>query len=1143
MKTLIKSKSELLASLFRGKRALRITAGLLLAAALGAGMVVSPLSRFLSGSASAQAESASAQAEDKTKINQSALRQIEALMREKESRTPEQQKIDSQLLYKLKQKRGEQIAPGVENLATGVQEGADGRVLLDIRAKVTPEVLEAIRQAGGEVISAHEQFDAIRARLSLEALETLAGLKEVKFIREAEEPMTSGNTAKWSERASKAGVGITPQRTRAERAARVRERLRQMLPLIAQRKNQIAHSDFNAGGRNFISAFIGALDSEGDVAHRADQVRALGINGNGVRIGVLSDSVRFLAQSQASGDLPAAVTVLVGQNGIDTDDTGEGTAMLEIIHDLAPGAQLFFATGFGGQAAMATNIQALAGNPNNCDIIVDDLTYPDEGVFQDGVIARAVNTVTAAGVIYFSSAGNSGNLNDGTSGVWEGDFADGGTLMAVGGGQVHNFGGNVIGNTITALGQGRSRITLKWSDPLGQSGNDYDLFILDPTLTTVRGVAGNNIQDGDDDPYESVANPMTGPRIYNAGDRIVILRRTGEAARALHIDTSRGRLAIGTDGQTFGHNAAGSAFGVAQVSVATAGGGVFTGGAANPVRTTSSDGPRRIFFDPAGNAITPGNVLFGTNGGQVLQKPDIAAASCVVTTVPGFNPFCGTSAAAPHAAAIAALLLSFNNALTPAQIRTALTSTALDIEAAGVDRDSGAGIVMALQAIGAVSSADLAITKTDSLDPVIAGTDLTYTINVNNNGSGPAVFAQWQDTLPAGTRLQSFSGAADWNCVTPAIGSGGLITCKKDTMAVSESAGFTIVVRVDADVADGSTLSNTATISSSASDPNAANNSATATTTVIARADLEVISKVDAPDPVVTNNPLTYTITVRNNGPSVATGVVLNDPLPFGAIFNNCSATGGGVCGGAGQSRMVTFASLAVGASATVTFETTANCALANDTVINNEAMITATTIDPILANNSKSAATLAKNPPPVIVCPPDRDVVAATPGSTTAIVTFPDPVVTDNCPGATVVCVPPSGAAFPLGTTTVNCTATDSGGATASCSFKVTVWDVCIQDDASKDFILFNSFTGDYKFRHCGVDEFTVIGTGVVNRAGCVTRLRDDTRVISASFDRCPIAPRNTGGVSFKRLHPGTTFIINDRNILNNSPTCPPGT
>jgi len=952
---------------------------LLLAAALG--VAFSPLSLLLSGSVAAQGE-------EKTRISETALRQIEALMQEKESRTPEQKKIDSQLLYRLKQKRSGRIAPGVENLVIGVQEGADGRALLDIRAKVTPEVLEAIRQAGGEVVSAHEQFDAIRAKLPLDALETVAGLDEIKFIRPANEGMTNGNSV----RRSVNGQGRTaavPRLTRAERAERVREQLRRALPLIAKRANPVIN---NAGGRNFVPAFTGAVNSQGDVAHRADLVRALGINGNGVRIGVLSDGVDALAAQQLAGELPA-VTVVAGQAG----SGNEGTAMLEIINDLAPGAQLFFATATGGQANMAANILALAGGSNNCDIIVDDFTYFAEGVFQDGVIAQAVNTVTAGGALYFSSAGNSGNLNDGTSGVWEGDFVDGGTLAAVPGGRVHDFGGGVVGNTINATGGGTRPITLKWSDPLGASNNDYDLFILNAALTTVI-ASSTNTQSGSQDPFENISNNAMTP-VFSAGDRIVILRKTGAATRALHLDTTRGRLAIGTAGQTFGHNAAGSAFTVAAVNVATAGGGGFVGGGTNPVETFSSDGPRRIFYDPSGNAITPGNILFGTNGGQALQKPDLAAADGVSTAAPGFGSFFGTSAAAPHAAAIAGLLLSFNNALTPAQVRAALTSSALDIEAAGTDRDSGAGIVMALQAIGAVSSADLSITKTDSPDPVVAGTDLTYTINTNNNGSGPAVFAQWQDTLPAGTRLQSFLGAAGWSCSTPPIGSGGVITCRKDTIAVGESAGFTVVVRVDAGVADGATLSNTATISSSASDPNGANNSATATTSVIARADLEVVSKIDSPDPVVTNNPLTYTITLRNNGPSVATGVTLNDPLPPGALFNNCSSTGGGVCGGAGQNRTVTFASLAVGASATVTFGTTANCALADGAVITNTATITATTIDPNPANNSATATTVASNPPPVITL--NAPVSLWPPNHKYHTVTVAQMVesVSDNCP------------------------------------------------------------------------------------------------------------------------------------------------
>ncbi|MEP7342303.1 MAG: S8 family serine peptidase, partial [Acidobacteriota bacterium] len=437
-------------------------------------------------------------------------------------------------------------------------------------------------------------------------------------------------------------------------------------------------------------------------------------------------------------------------------------------------------------------------------------------------------------------------------------------------------------------------------------------------------------------------------------------------------------------------------------------------------------------------------------------------------------------------------------------------------------------------------SADLRIVKTDSSDPATAGTNLTYTINVTNDGPDAADNVTVSDTLPANTTFVSNTVPAGWACTTPAVGSGGTVQCTKASVADDETATFSITVKVDEATPNGSTLSNTALVNSSvAFDPNTANNSDTETTAVIARADLEVTAKVDAPDPVVTNFPLVYTITLRNNGPSVAISVTLDEPLPGGALFNNCNSTGGGVCGGSGQNRNVTFVSLAVGATATVTIETIANCALSDGSIINNTATISAATVDPNPANNSASAATVAQNPPPVITCPTDRDVVALTPGSTTAIVNYPAPMVTDNCPDVSVVCVPASGTAFPLGLTTVNCTATDSGGATASCSFNVTVWDACIQDNMSKDYLLFNTFTGDYKFVRCSADLFTMIGRGQITRVGSVTTLHDDSRV-DASFDRALIAPRNTGTATIRRRQPDTVFPLKDRNILDNSPTCP---
>jgi subtilisin family serine protease len=160
-------------------------------------------------------------------------------------------------------------------------------------------------------------------------------------------------------------------------------------------------------------------------------------------------------------------------------------------------------------------------------------------------------------------------------------------------------------------------------------------------------------------------------------------------------------LSIATSGATWGHSSATNAFSVAAINVNSAYPNAYTGGSANPFEPTFSDGLRHVFYNSDGSAMTPGN--FSSTGGSIRQKPDIAAADDVSTDVPGFQPFSGTSAAAPHAAAIAALLWSYSPSLTPAQIRTVLTGTALDEDPVGLDRDTGYGIVMAYQALNVVS--------------------------------------------------------------------------------------------------------------------------------------------------------------------------------------------------------------------------------------------------------------------------------------------------------------------------------------------------------------------------------------------------------------------------------------------------------
>jgi uncharacterized repeat protein (TIGR01451 family) len=301
------------------------------------------------------------------------------------------------------------------------------------------------------------------------------------------------------------------------------------------------------------------------------------------------------------------------------------------------------------------------------------------------------------------------------------------------------------------------------------------------------------------------------------------------------------------------------------------------------------------------------------------------------------------------------------------------------------------------------------------------------------------------------------------------------------------------------------------------------------------------ITKTASPNPVVTGSNITYTINVSNGGPGNAQSVIVNDTLPPQTSFISCQVAGGagGACGGAGNNRTVTFTSLAANASATITLIAQISCSVVDGAMISNSATVGSLASDPNLSNNTSMATVTASNPPPVITCPPDQNVATALPGQMSVVVNYPPPTVLDNCPGVVVNCSPPSGSSFPLGVTTVTCTATDSGGRNAMCGFKVTVFDVCIEDDKSGDFLLFNSFTGDYLFTRCGPDGFTMSGRGRVTRVGCSTKLEDDTRVVFAEIVRCLFGTENRGSARIKRIVIGTTFILEDSYILNNTCDC----
>lgn len=172
------------------------------------------------------------------------------------------------------------------------------------------------------------------------------------------------------------------------------------------------------------------------------------------------------------------------------------------------------------------------------------------------------------------------------------------------------------------------------------------------------------------------------------------------------------------------------------------------------------------------------------------------------------------------------------------------------------------------------------------------------------------------------------------------------------------------------------------------------------------------------------------------------------------------------------------------------------------------------------------------------ITCPSDITAVTANPGEMSVIVNYPPPVIVDPACATSVVASKASGTSFPLGTTTVTITATDAAMNSVSCSFKVAVFDVCLQDDVSGDILFFNSFTGDYRFVRCGTGGFTVTGKAKITRTMCLTKLEDAK--VMATLDRCIIAPANMGSVKFKPNPIGPTFFITDSNTKNNTCVCP---
>lgn len=514
----------------------------------------------------------------------------------------------------------------------------------------------------------------------------------------------------------------------------------------------------------------GSVDGRASEALFADIARvASSLSGAGQTVGILSDSFARTSRvrdgsttpgvgaagtlrnskPQKSGDLPATVAIR-------RDDGGggdEGAGMGELVHDIAPGAAIAFHTAFGGQAVFADGITDLCTAAGST-VVVDDVIYFAEPMYQDGIIAQAAEDCVARGVPYFSSAGN--QANRGYRQVFKDLKAADDRATTPTGNDLHDWGGGDGYLDITLPPGSTVRVVLQWNQPFASVSPanaaqiDLDLYITStPTAAGLQSPIARSIglqgttgsPRGDAVEIAAVSNfGSSSATVYVAIEhfdgsqgmipqdsttplefRLVFFESNfrGTTIQGIHNGTS----AFG--GPTmYGHSVAPGVVSVAAVPWFDT--QVFKTNFAptavtDPEDFSSRGGPISVQFNRAG-VFSP----------RTSQEPDIAAVDGNNTTFFGsplnlggyegepdsFPNFFGTSAAAPNAAAVAALMREYHGALSPAEILAAMASTAIDITgtraSVGPDDVTGAGLIDANAAIGALQQEPNGVINTPS---------------------------------------------------------------------------------------------------------------------------------------------------------------------------------------------------------------------------------------------------------------------------------------------------------------------------------------------------------------------------------------------------------------------------------------------
>jgi hypothetical protein len=403
----------------------------------------------------------------------------------------------------------------------------------------------------------------------------------------------------------------------------------------------------------------------------------LSVNGSGIRVGVLSDSFNDLggaAADEADGALPPAADIDVIKD-LASGGTDEGRAMMQIIHEIAPGASLAFYTAFDSEQDFANGILALAAA--GCKVIVDDVSYFDEPFFQNGVVAQAIQTVEAEGVTYVTAAGN--DAGNGYQAAWtptSGTY--GGQELS----DAESFGGRLVQTvSINTEGTGDAfPLLLEWNQAYGtvsSSTADLEMLVFNSSGQLVG--TATNASSGEP------TNPWIEYDFTQSGTYYIAIEN-------LHPNTDPGLIKEVAEGD-------GVPFTISGSNAGTVYGHAMTPGAITAGAVSAANTPAFGFAEPVSESFSSsgaGTELLFANNGTLLSSPDsldpvtVSGVDDIHTTVSDLSDFYGTSAAAASLAGVAALILSAYPSLAPAQVAQILEASALPMANSAI---SGAGLV------------------------------------------------------------------------------------------------------------------------------------------------------------------------------------------------------------------------------------------------------------------------------------------------------------------------------------------------------------------------------------------------------------------------------------------------------------------